>query len=52
MGAELWPSGLIADPTPPFGLYPTNLNQVGSVQLGNPFAASSYRDRYYSFCTP
>jgi 5-methylthioadenosine/S-adenosylhomocysteine deaminase len=52
MGADLSPSGLIADPTPPFGLYPTNFNHVGSMQLGNPFAASLYRDRYYSFCTP
>jgi hypothetical protein len=29
-------TGLIADPTPPFGLYPANLNHVGP--LGNPFA--------------
>jgi len=28
-------SGLIADPTPPYKLYPANLNQIGP--LGNPF---------------
>jgi 5-methylthioadenosine/S-adenosylhomocysteine deaminase len=28
--------GLIADPTPPFGLYPTNLNHIGAA--GNPLA--------------
>ena len=34
---ELDPAtGLIADPTPPFALYPANLNHVGP--LGNPFA--------------
>jgi cytosine/adenosine deaminase-related metal-dependent hydrolase len=34
---ELDPAtGLLADPTPPFALYPANLNHVGS--LGNPFA--------------
>jgi 5-methylthioadenosine/S-adenosylhomocysteine deaminase len=36
---ELDPAtGLIADPTPPFDLYPANLNHVGP--LGNAFAAS------------
>jgi 5-methylthioadenosine/S-adenosylhomocysteine deaminase len=36
--AELDPfTGLLADPTPPFALYPSNLNHVGP--LGNPFAA-------------
>jgi 5-methylthioadenosine/S-adenosylhomocysteine deaminase len=34
---ELDANGLVADPTPPFGLYPTNLNHVG--QSGNPFAS-------------
>ena len=35
---ELDPAtGLLADPTPPFALYPANLNHVGP--LGNPFAA-------------
>jgi hypothetical protein len=34
---ELDPAtGLLADPTPPFALYPANLNHVGP--LGNPFA--------------
>jgi hypothetical protein len=28
-------TGLLADPTPPFALYPANLNHVGP--LGNPF---------------
>ena len=28
-------TGLIADPTPPYKLYPANLNQIGP--LGNPF---------------
>jgi len=37
-------SGLIADPTPPFGLYPSNFNPI---QSGNPFAADRYRNRYY-----
>jgi 5-methylthioadenosine/S-adenosylhomocysteine deaminase len=29
-------TGLLADPTPPFALYPSNLNHIGT--LGNPFA--------------
>jgi hypothetical protein len=29
-------TGLLADPTPPYKLYPANLNQIGP--LGNPFA--------------
>jgi hypothetical protein len=29
---------LIADPTPPFALYPSNLNHIGS--LGNPFVGT------------
>jgi 5-methylthioadenosine/S-adenosylhomocysteine deaminase len=37
LGGELDPStGLLADPTPPFALYPANLNHVGP--FGNPFA--------------
>ena len=32
-------TGLLADPTPPFGLYPANLNHIGP--LGNPFAGLS-----------
>ena len=31
-------TGLLADPTPPYKLYPANLNQIGP--LGNPFADS------------
>jgi hypothetical protein len=35
---ELDPTaGLLTDPTPPFALYPANLNHFGP--LGNPFAA-------------
>jgi cytosine/adenosine deaminase-related metal-dependent hydrolase len=45
------PSGLIGDTSPPFGLYPANLNHV-SPGWGNPFDASEYRDRYYDFCRP
>ena len=29
-------TGLLADPTPPYRLYPANLNQIGP--FGNPFA--------------
>ena len=48
---EVFPnSGLIADRTPPFGLYPANFNHVQV--LGNPFIASEYRDRFYEFCIP
>jgi hypothetical protein len=43
------PSGLIGDTSPPFGLYPANLNHVPP-GWGNPFDASEYRDRYYDFC--
>jgi 5-methylthioadenosine/S-adenosylhomocysteine deaminase len=39
MRAELDRNGLIADPTPPFTLYPANLNQV--MPQGNPFAGWS-----------
>jgi cytosine/adenosine deaminase-related metal-dependent hydrolase len=38
-------TGLIADATPPFRLYPANFNQIQA--QGNPFAAALYRDRYY-----
>jgi cytosine/adenosine deaminase-related metal-dependent hydrolase len=50
LGAEVFSStGLIADPTPPFMLYPANFNQV---QLsGDPFSAQDYRDRYFAFCS-
>jgi len=50
LGAEVFGSGLIADETPPFMLYPANFNQIQP--LGNPFAAPSYRNRYFSFCAP
>jgi hypothetical protein len=37
LGGELFPgTNLIADFTPPFGLYPTNLNQLRSQRLGDP----------------
>jgi hypothetical protein len=49
LGAEVSSSsGLIADDTPPFMLYLPNFNQVQP--LGNPFAATDYRDRYFIFC--
>jgi 5-methylthioadenosine/S-adenosylhomocysteine deaminase len=48
-GDLLRPSGLIGDTSPPFGLYPANLNHM-SPGWGNPFDASEYRDRYYDFC--
>jgi hypothetical protein len=49
-GEVLLDSGLIADTTPPFGLYLANFNQIQL--LGNPFIANGYRDRYYQFCIP
>jgi hypothetical protein len=50
LGTEVSNStGLIADNTPPFKLYPANFNHVQP--LGNPFVAPDYRDRYYGFCT-
>jgi len=53
LGGELFlGSDLIADSSPPFGLYPTNLNHFQHPGRGNPFAAFAYRDRYYSFCAP
>jgi 5-methylthioadenosine/S-adenosylhomocysteine deaminase len=49
LGDEVSPTtGLIADDTPPFGLYLANFNQLQP--LGNPFAAAHYRDRYFTFC--
>jgi 5-methylthioadenosine/S-adenosylhomocysteine deaminase len=49
LGSEVSPiTGLIADDTPPFGLYLANFNQIQP--LGNPFAASYYRDRYFHLC--
>jgi 5-methylthioadenosine/S-adenosylhomocysteine deaminase len=51
LGGEVFAnSGLIADTTPPFGLYLANFNQIQL--LGNPFIANGYRDRYYQFCMP
>jgi hypothetical protein len=41
-------TGLIADDTPPFRLYPSNFNQVGTG--GDPFSAPDFRDRYFDFC--
>jgi hypothetical protein len=50
LGAEVFPgSSLIADPTPPFMLYPANFNQVQA--SGNPFSSQNYRDRYFAFCS-
>jgi cytosine/adenosine deaminase-related metal-dependent hydrolase len=49
LGGEVSPtSGLIADDSPPFGLYLSNFNQIQP--LGNPFAAQDYRDRYFALC--
>ena len=49
LGGDLFTeSGLIADTTPPFRLYPANFNHLQS--SGNPFAAPDYRDRYFRFC--
>jgi cytosine/adenosine deaminase-related metal-dependent hydrolase len=49
MGGEVFPdSGLIADDTPPFGLYLANFNHIQS--LGNPFEAAGFRDRYFRLC--
>ena len=49
LGGEVLPdSGLIADTTPPFGLYLANFNQIQP--LGNSFTSNAYRDRYYQFC--
>ena len=50
LAGEVFANGLIADTTPPFGLYPANFNQIQL--LGNPFIASGYRDRFYEFCVP
>jgi cytosine/adenosine deaminase-related metal-dependent hydrolase len=51
LGGEVFPiSGLIADDTPPFGLYLANFNQIQP--LGNPFAVDDYRDRYFNLCPP
>jgi hypothetical protein len=49
LGGEVSPiTGLIADDTPPFGLYLSNFNQIQP--LGNPFSAQEYLDRYFTFC--
>jgi cytosine/adenosine deaminase-related metal-dependent hydrolase len=52
MGAETFADGLIADSTPPFGLYLANFNHFPKPGRGNPFSAPSYRNRYYTFCSP
>jgi hypothetical protein len=53
LGGQLFlGSDLIADSSPPFGLYPTNLNHFQQPGRGNPFAAYAYRDRFYSLCVP
>jgi 5-methylthioadenosine/S-adenosylhomocysteine deaminase len=41
-------TGLIDDENPPFGLYPTNFNQVQA--QGNPFSPEEYGKRYFEFC--
>ncbi len=49
LGGEVFAgSGLVADDTPPFGLYLANFNHIQ--RLGNPFAAEEYRDRYFTLC--
>jgi hypothetical protein len=51
LGGELSTvTGLIADDTPPYGLYPANFNHIQ--YLSNPFAAGQYQDRYFNFCAP
>jgi hypothetical protein len=50
IGADVSPmTGLIEDDSPPFGLYPSNFNQIQPG--GNPFATDAYRNRYFSFCS-
>jgi 5-methylthioadenosine/S-adenosylhomocysteine deaminase len=41
-------TGLVSDANPPFGLYPTNLNQIQG--QGNPFDQDDYCNRYFGFC--
>jgi cytosine/adenosine deaminase-related metal-dependent hydrolase len=49
LGGEVFAeSGLVADITPPYRLYATNLNHLQ--RSGNPLAAPAYRDRYFKFC--
>jgi hypothetical protein len=43
--ADIFNNGLIADTTPPFGLYRSNFNHTTA--LGNPFVPSAYRDKYF-----
>jgi len=50
LAGEVFANGLIADATPPFGLYLANFNHIQL--LGNPFTANGYRDRFYEFCVP
>jgi uncharacterized membrane protein len=42
------PNPTISDPNPPFGLYPTNLNQIQA--QGNPFDRDDYCNRYFGCC--
>ena len=41
-------TGLVSDANPPFGLYPTNLNQIQG--QGNPFNQDDYCNRYFGLC--
>ncbi len=41
-------TGLVSGANPPFGLYPTNLNQIQA--QGNPFDRDDYCNRYFGFC--
>jgi cytosine/adenosine deaminase-related metal-dependent hydrolase len=49
LGARVDPSThLVVDATPPYGLYPSNLNQL---QAGiDPFRPSAFEDRWYGGC--
>jgi hypothetical protein len=49
LGGDVDPAtGLIADDTPPFKLYPSNFNQAAAG--GDPFSAPDFRDRFFTFC--
>ena len=43
-------TGLIADSSPPYRLYPANFNHLQPAE--NPFAAAVYRNRYFELCPP
>ena len=43
-------TGLIGDPTPPFGLYPSNFNQI--TPFGNSFEPAAYEERWYESEAP